>query len=157
MHCVGYCVPCQPLLRAFSGWIQSPHPSDAGQEENTLTGFTDFRTENGFKPRPESGRDCLGCSKSARVPATRSDPLSSECSTHKTAKARFWTWRAGERTLKVSSCSLFARKRRERTAGSLMPSEFGVTHCQPRLFAEVKPPHKLSALESGSPIGVRAF
>ena len=24
MHCASYCAPCQPLLRAFSGWIRSP-------------------------------------------------------------------------------------------------------------------------------------
>ena len=23
-HCASYCAPCQPLLRAFSGWIRSP-------------------------------------------------------------------------------------------------------------------------------------
>ena len=28
-HCAVYCVLCQPLLRAFSGWIQSPHPTAA--------------------------------------------------------------------------------------------------------------------------------
>jgi len=25
-HCASYCAPCQPLLRAFSGWIRSPPP-----------------------------------------------------------------------------------------------------------------------------------
>ena len=25
-HCAGYCSPCQPLLRAFSGWTRSPPP-----------------------------------------------------------------------------------------------------------------------------------
>ena len=24
--CADYCAPCQPLLRAFSGWIRSPPP-----------------------------------------------------------------------------------------------------------------------------------
>ena len=27
MHCDSYCVPCQPLLRAFPGWIRSPPPT----------------------------------------------------------------------------------------------------------------------------------
>jgi hypothetical protein len=27
-HCASYCVPCQPLLPAFSGWIRSPPPTD---------------------------------------------------------------------------------------------------------------------------------
>ena len=26
-HCASHCAPCQPLLRAFSGWIPSPPPS----------------------------------------------------------------------------------------------------------------------------------
>ena len=26
-HCASYCAPCQPLLRAFSGWIRSPPPT----------------------------------------------------------------------------------------------------------------------------------
>ena len=26
-HCASYCAPCQPLLRAFSGWIRSPPPN----------------------------------------------------------------------------------------------------------------------------------
>ena len=26
-HCASYCAPCQPLLRAFSGWIRSPPPA----------------------------------------------------------------------------------------------------------------------------------
>jgi len=28
-HCASYCAPCQPLLRAFSGWIRSPPPTSA--------------------------------------------------------------------------------------------------------------------------------
>ena len=27
MHCASYCVPCQQLLPAFSGWIRSPPPT----------------------------------------------------------------------------------------------------------------------------------
>ena len=26
-HCASYCALCQPLLRAFSGWIRSPYPT----------------------------------------------------------------------------------------------------------------------------------
>ena len=26
-HCATFCTPCQPLLRAFPGWIRSPPPS----------------------------------------------------------------------------------------------------------------------------------
>jgi len=26
-HCANYCAPCQPLLRAFSGWVRSPPPT----------------------------------------------------------------------------------------------------------------------------------
>ena len=26
-HCASYCAPCQPLLRALSGWIRSPPPT----------------------------------------------------------------------------------------------------------------------------------
>ena len=26
-HCASYCAPCQPPLRAFSGWIRSPPPT----------------------------------------------------------------------------------------------------------------------------------
>ena len=26
-HCADYCAPCQPLLRAFFGWIRSPPPT----------------------------------------------------------------------------------------------------------------------------------
>ena len=26
-HCASYCGPCQPLLRAFPGWIRSPQPT----------------------------------------------------------------------------------------------------------------------------------
>jgi hypothetical protein len=25
-HCATYCTPCRPLIRAFSGWILTPHP-----------------------------------------------------------------------------------------------------------------------------------
>jgi len=28
-HCASYCALCQPLLRAFSGWIRSPPPAHA--------------------------------------------------------------------------------------------------------------------------------
>ena len=31
-HCASYCAPCQPLLRAFSGWIRS-QPSTLGRKE----------------------------------------------------------------------------------------------------------------------------
>jgi hypothetical protein len=30
-HCATFCTPCQPLLRAFSGWIRSPPPSPANR------------------------------------------------------------------------------------------------------------------------------
>ena len=30
-HCASYCAPCQPLLRAFSGWIRSPPPTPVDQ------------------------------------------------------------------------------------------------------------------------------
>jgi len=33
-HCASYCAPCQPLLRAFSGWIRAPPPT-AGQKWDT--------------------------------------------------------------------------------------------------------------------------
>ena len=39
-HCAVYCAPCQPLLLAFSGWIQSPPPTVAVHppaENNYLT------------------------------------------------------------------------------------------------------------------------
>ena len=26
-HCATYCTPCRPLIRAFSGWIQTPPPT----------------------------------------------------------------------------------------------------------------------------------
>ena len=38
-------------------------------------------------------------------------PLSSECGTSKTAKARFWPWISGKSPLNVLRCCLFARKR----------------------------------------------
>jgi hypothetical protein len=31
MHCASYCAPCQPLLRAFSGWVRSPPPTRKAQ------------------------------------------------------------------------------------------------------------------------------
>jgi len=40
-HCASYCAPCQPLLRAFPGWIREPrrpsHPAQRGE------GFSTFR------------------------------------------------------------------------------------------------------------------
>ena len=29
-HCASHCAPCQPLLRAFSGWLRSPPPTKSG-------------------------------------------------------------------------------------------------------------------------------
>ena len=33
-HCANYCALCQPLLRAFSRWIQSPPPTMPGTHHN---------------------------------------------------------------------------------------------------------------------------
>ena len=85
--CVNYCAPCQPLVRAFSGWIryQPPTttwnkppaakrrrrtmharalPSEEERPEKVLRTLTP-------KPRPESGLDCLMCAIFARQ---RSNP-----------------------------------------------------------------------------------
>jgi len=32
-HCATYCTPCQPLLRAFSGWIITPPPTTPREQE----------------------------------------------------------------------------------------------------------------------------
>ena len=39
-HCATFCTPCQPLLRAFSGWIRSPPPSQGarGETPNVVAG-----------------------------------------------------------------------------------------------------------------------
>jgi len=39
-HCASYCAPCQPLLRAFHGMIQSPLPTRAEPKER-------FRSKRG--------------------------------------------------------------------------------------------------------------
>jgi len=33
--CANYCAPCQPLLRAFSGWIRSPPPTPSSPTLHT--------------------------------------------------------------------------------------------------------------------------
>jgi len=34
-HCATYCTPCRPLLRAFSGWIQTPPPTNTTRWNTT--------------------------------------------------------------------------------------------------------------------------
>jgi len=41
-HCASYCAPCQPLVRAFSGWIRSPPPTMDGSR--SLAGKTKTST-----------------------------------------------------------------------------------------------------------------
>ena len=46
-------------------------------------------------------------------------PLSSECGTCETVKARFWPWLSGKNPQNVFSCPLFARERK------VVPSSLG--------------------------------
>ena len=39
-HCATYCTPCQPLIRAFSGWIRNPPPTPCNQTPEGLRWYS---------------------------------------------------------------------------------------------------------------------
>ena len=42
-HCATYCTPCRPLIRAFSGWIRTPPPTEQGNLTAAQTLFSSLR------------------------------------------------------------------------------------------------------------------
>ena len=47
-HCATYCAPCQPLSRAFSGWIRSSYPTLEAPPK-TLTSHQEFTEQEGCR------------------------------------------------------------------------------------------------------------
>jgi len=59
-HGAGYCAPCQPLLRAFSGWIRSPPPTRPSRLKEGVMRISEASRSNRprgprFRARSESG------------------------------------------------------------------------------------------------------